>query len=245
MNQQEGKEEIIMKMQMTEKDKKLLIFLSIFVIVVCIGYWGIYPVIKDISNLQEDIEDQEDLKSENEFKRSELPGLQADNAEMEAQILTARKQFFPMMETDEIDDYITGIALEHGLFAYNLSISIDHDESTLAPYQFSEKALKPQENPEGDMILESDMSDLPLSGEEAMPVTTGIHVANISLRLDGEKEELLRLIDELSVSEYKLRLRKYSWGEERSVEYGENMEDFEVIIKSVLNLDIEIYMCEE
>ena len=37
-----NKEEIIMKLEMTQKDKNLLIMLSIFVIVVCIGYWGIY-----------------------------------------------------------------------------------------------------------------------------------------------------------------------------------------------------------
>ena len=42
----QNKEGIVMKLEMTQKDKNLLIMLSIFVIVVCIGYWGIYPVVK-------------------------------------------------------------------------------------------------------------------------------------------------------------------------------------------------------
>ena len=41
MSAMQNKEGIVMKLEMTQKDKNLLIMLSIFVIVVCIGYWGI------------------------------------------------------------------------------------------------------------------------------------------------------------------------------------------------------------
>ena len=36
-----------MKTQMTERDKKLLVGMFIFVIIVAIGYWGIIPQIKE------------------------------------------------------------------------------------------------------------------------------------------------------------------------------------------------------
>ena len=44
-----------MKFEITERDKKLLVMLSIFVIVVCIGYWGIYPVMKEKKKLGKEI----------------------------------------------------------------------------------------------------------------------------------------------------------------------------------------------
>ena len=40
-----------MKTQMTERDKKLLVGMFIFVIIVAIGYWGIIPQIKAYNKL--------------------------------------------------------------------------------------------------------------------------------------------------------------------------------------------------
>ena len=51
-----------MKLEMTQKDKNLLIMLSIFVIVVCIGYWGIYPVVKGIVNTNKEIATQKERR---------------------------------------------------------------------------------------------------------------------------------------------------------------------------------------
>ena len=54
-----------MQMQMTEKDKKLIVFLAIFVILVAGGYWGIYPVVSNIFSVQEQIEDEKALQDMN------------------------------------------------------------------------------------------------------------------------------------------------------------------------------------
>lgn len=222
-----------MKMELTAKDKKLLIFLSLFVIVVCIGYWGILPVVKDTSKIKKDIEAEEELKKENQNKINELSFIEADNETKEQEILDSRKQFFPMMDTDEVDDYITNIALSHGVFAYNLSVSTEAKEADLDPYQFSEKANLSDE--------ESSSSE----DGEGDDVSTGIYVYDVSVRYDGDKEELVKIIDELSSVGYKLRVCSYSWDEEQSIVYGDTYEDFEIITNSILNLELEIYMCEE
>lgn len=62
-----------MKLEMTQKDKNLLIMLSIFVIVVCIGYWGIYLVVKGIVNTNKEITTQKETKEENELKLTQVP----------------------------------------------------------------------------------------------------------------------------------------------------------------------------
>ena len=51
-----------MKFEMTERDKKLLIFLSVFLIVVCIGYWGLYPIVKDIKKTDKKIQTEKDIE---------------------------------------------------------------------------------------------------------------------------------------------------------------------------------------
>lgn len=61
------------------KDKNLLIMLSIFVIVVCIGYWGIYPVVKGIVNTNKEIATQKETQEENELKLTQVPMMEADN----------------------------------------------------------------------------------------------------------------------------------------------------------------------
>ena len=45
-----------MQMTMTEKDKKLIVFLSIFVIIVAMGWWGIRPALKAAKETKEEIE---------------------------------------------------------------------------------------------------------------------------------------------------------------------------------------------
>ena len=92
-----------MKLEMTQKDKNLLIMLSIFVIVVCIGYWGIYPVVKGIVNTNKEIATQKETQEENELKLTQVPMMEADNERFSNEIQGVRESFFPMMESAEID----------------------------------------------------------------------------------------------------------------------------------------------
>lgn len=126
-----------MKLEMTEKDKRLLIMLSIFVIVVCIGYWGVYPVIKDIIDMDKQIEEQKLVKEDNQYKLTQIPMLEADNDSWKEDIQSVRKSFFPMMKSADIDEYFTDMVLGYGLSAYDLSIQISADETDLEPYIYS------------------------------------------------------------------------------------------------------------
>ena len=50
-----------MKVELTQRDKKLLTFLGVFVIIVCIGYWGILPQIKAANDYEDEIAEEEVL----------------------------------------------------------------------------------------------------------------------------------------------------------------------------------------
>lgn len=230
-----------MKMEMTEKDKKLLVMLAVFIIVVCIGYWGVYPIIKDIRTINESMLEQEDIRSINELKLSQVALMEADNANLESDITNARSAFFPMMTSAEIDRYFTDMVLSYGLYSYDLNIKMPTEETDLKPYQYSEKAtVQDEEASEGTTSAASD--ELIFDDD----VMTGIYTANISMRLGGDEKKLNQLVDDLSGSEKKLRVSRYSWSEERSMAYDSEEEgEYSIQIESVLTIELEIYMYEE
>ena len=241
-----------MKFEMTERDKKLLVFLSVFVIVVCIGYWGVYPVIKDINKTNEKIQTEKDLQDMNELKVSQLPMIEAETEKMEEEILVARQNYYEMMTSDEIDKHFTGLALSSGLYLYDLNISVSSEPTSLSPYQYSEKALNEEVN---DYEFEDETDDDEEASEDEVDreenVSIGIYTSTISLKVGGDEKKLISFLDSFCNTDKKLRVVNYSFSEERSIEYntsdenGEGTEGYEIKNNKVLSITFEIYMCEE
>jgi hypothetical protein len=236
------------EMKMTEKDKKLLVFLGVFVVVVCFSYWGIRPFVKDIIEINDQMADDEDIKQEYDLKLSELPLLQADNEKLEENIVAVRETYFSMMTSDEIDKYLTNMVLSYNLYSYDLSISMPNDLCTLEPYQYSNKALygdtdKTEDDEDEDISLE-DEEEAEDDDEDEDAVNTGIYTAQVTLKLGGAQEDLTRLVDDLSNTDQKLRISSYSYNTTQSVENGGDG-SYTVIENRTLNITLEIYMCEE
>lgn len=249
-----------MKFEMTERDKKLLVFLSVFVIVVCIGYWGVYPVIKDINKTKEKIQTEKELQEMNELKVGQLPMIEAETEKMEEDILKARSNYYEIMTSNEIDKYFTNMVLSSGLYSYDLGISILTDPTDLEPYQYSEKALGQEvddyyyEDSEGsaeDYMNDSDEAGDDLSEDGDSNAATGIYTASITMKVGGEEEKLISFLDSLCNTDKKLRIVNYSFSEERSIEYNSSEDDdeadngYEIKNNIILNVTFEIYMCEE
>lgn len=224
-----------MKMEMTQRDKKLLVFLTLFVIIVGIGYWGIYPMIKDIMSYNTKIEEAEELKAINERKLQELPVLEKESERITRVIADAKKDYYPMMTSDEIDKLFTGMALDYNLYAYQMDIKISDEQALVEPYVYSEKKAIQDSEEEN-----TDTQSLP---------ATGIYAAQITMRLGSDDEEVLqKYIDDLSASQQKQLIQNYSFSESHSnkVEMLENGRyDVEVVYEKILNITMDIYMCQE
>lgn len=225
-----------MKNKMTERDKKLLIFLALFVIVVGIGYWGVYPKIKHIISYNEEIQDAYDLKAVNEIRIAELPMLESENQRIEQQIAEAKADYYPMMTSDEIDKMFTGKALDYDLYAYNMDIRTEEEETSLPPYSYS--VVNEETDEDTDMTEEETKNTVP----------TGIHTVHITMKLgSSEEENLQRFINDLSSDKAKHLIREYSWENNRRNELVtyENGYDIRTDYETILNISIDIYMCEE
>lgn len=230
--------------EMSEKDKRLLVFLGIFVVIVCFGYWGIRPIVNKIMEIDEDIVDAESVQQTNERKIAELPLLQADNEKMEQSITEARNNYFSMMSSDEVDRYFTDMVLTYQLDAYDLNIQMPEDNCDLEPYQYSEKYLMPEEvdvSLIGKKSSDDEDEDEDIEEDE---VENGIYMASVTMRLGGAQNDLTRLIDDLSNSTQKLRLASYSYATQQSILNGVDGA-YELQENRVLNITVEIYMCED
>ena len=250
-----------MKFEMTERDKKLLIFLSVFLIVVCIGYWGLYPIVKDIKKTDKKIQTEKDIEELNQLKVSQLSIIETENENMNKEIAAARENYYPIMSSNEIDKQFTNMVLTSGLYSYDLSISISKEATNLAPYQYSKKALgmpaeeemiESSENVSAEDYLneEEDSDDEEIFTEDDY-ASTGIYTAVVTMKVGGEESKLIAFLDSLCNTDKKLRIVRYDFSEERSIEYNESdesedgAEGYDIKTNMILNVTFEIYMCEE
>ncbi len=231
-----------MQTEMTERDKRLIVALSIFVIVVAIAYWGIRPALKDIKAINKDIEEQQEIEKINEKKLSMLTLYQAMQEEYLAEVDTKTEQFYPMMNSDEIDKLFTLEVLKRGFSSYDLAIAIDDMPVDMEPYMYSELAAAIEtgestdtyENVSEESLLpgadkkedeSEDENEDNDSGEsedasELLPenVNTDIYSATVTMRLGGDKKALENYIDDLYKTDKKLLVNSYAWSEDVTID---------------------------
>lgn len=239
-----------MKIELTQRDKKLLTFLAVFVIVVLVGYYGILPQIKAAAEYKDDIEEQELIRDVNDQKIMQLVFVEDNNNELEKLITGAKENYYPMMDSDAIDHLITNKVIdEYGLMSYDLTIS-ERELASLGPYMYSNKAITGESKARQKALstaastISEDGTTLFAEIAEADSQTTGIYSVTVSMKLGGKMRNIERLLDDLAYSDKKLRLVDYSVSTEETVIPHDDGKE-EVLTSDILNLTVELYMCQE
>lgn len=127
-----------MKNSISSRDKKLLLFMFLFVVIVGIGYWGVYPQIKAFINLESEIDEEEVKQSINEKKVANLVLVESLCEEYEESMANNKEKFFDRMSEADIDLLLTGKAIKHKLESFNLNIMIPENPSDRKAYRFSQ-----------------------------------------------------------------------------------------------------------
>ena len=229
-----------MKTTMTERDKKLLLGMFIFVIVVAIGYWGIIPQLKAYNKLGTKIDKEEVTKNVNEQKVSNLIFVESMCEEYEETMAENRAKFYDMMSEAEIDFILTTKAVNHNLEAYSLSIDIPNSPSDRMAYIYSDlyKDQLEWESQRELLYLDEDVEEDDLLGtgddkkddddeeeEETVDIfgntdivgeNTDVYVAKVTLSLGGDEADLKAFLDEIMASDKKILITSFSWGEYRT-----------------------------
>ena len=166
-----------MTLKLTERDKKLLVFLAIFLIIVGIGAGVIYPLFTWSKSLDEELSTQKQLQVENEQKVSRVITMEMGKKEMEQEIEQTRKEFYSMMDSDKIDKMLTEYALSRSVTVTNLDISMPKSGSytQLADYSQGDST-----NNTGDT-------------EAGTPTYDGVYTASIQISMSGSQDALHRV----------------------------------------------------
>lgn len=211
--------------KLTAKDKKLLYGLSIFVIIVVIGRWGIFPLAKEIRQTKVKLEKEEETRKAYEEKIEKIPALLAQKEELEEAGKDKKSKYYPIMTGGEVDQYLTEMATGYGLMAYQLEIDIPKENGVLTSYgeeQSSEELLYQQE-------WEDDI---------------GVHIAQVSMRLIGKKKDMQCMVDDLYASDKMHRIRSINYSSTREVVGDENGTSG-IKESTVLDISLEMYMCDK
>lgn len=229
-----------MKTTMTDRDKKLLLGMFIFVIVVAIGYWGIIPQIKAYNKLGTKIDKEEVTKSVNEQKVSNLIFVESMCEEFEEAMAENKAKFFDRMTEAEVDFMLTTKAVNHNLEAYSLSIDIPTKPSGRMAYIYSDlykqqlvwererkKSDLDEEDEEDDLLGtgssdKKDKKDKSSKEDETVDIfgdtdtvgqNTDIYAAKVTISLGGDEADLKAYLNEIMASEKKILITSFSWGE--------------------------------
>ncbi len=157
-----------MQTQMTERDKKLLYILGFVVIIAIFGLGAIRPIYNKISKTNKEIskvkEDYDNMK----MKIMRVDTIKTYVDTMDKNVESLSSIYLPMMNSSQIDKYITDKALNNKLLVTSLNIEMPSEFVLLEPYKYSvaqkekeakEAAEKEEAGAETDEVSVTENSD--------------------------------------------------------------------------------------
>ena len=210
-----------MTLKMTERDKKLLVFLMIFVMIVGIGAGVLYPLLDKSQSLREELTEAELEKMEKEQKVKALPELKNKITVARKELVKAQEDFYELMPSTEIDKMLTEMALALGLQVNDLVISMPKAGESAALINYG-------------TILEQKM--LQSMGQEAdsqageSEAFAGLYMAEVQMTMKGSRDALQSMLDQCAQLEPKMRIAELLW--KKNDKEG----------NYTLSLDLDLYM---
>jgi type II secretory pathway component PulM len=238
-----------MTANMTDKDKKLLIFLAFFAVVAIFGFLIIRPLVQKNAEMIVKVSELEDQKTEFERKKKELPMLRVQNTENQQEISKLKSGFEDMMQSQEIDNLLTEKALAAGLMASDLSIEMPKEPLKLDVYANSSIALAAEPTTEETTYIKKAEADADAVAEAAgtsdteekkskkgseIGQQTLVSAADIKMTMKGSIDTLKQVVDDYSNNTPAIRVSGVSWSTPR-----EEGGDYSV------ELSLQINMCEK
>ena len=219
-----------MNLTLTERDKKLLGLTACLAVLAVFGVHLIRPALAE----------QEALKSEYEAARQEQQEYQAQLdaraalddsiAQNEAALRTAGEPYYPDgLETRQMDDIITGLALKNGLFPQSLTLT-EAVPGAVRAYLAVQEQADGSASPAEAAEQTGDTPDAPQTG--------GVYIGAATLSAQGDVSQWLHFLDEVERSCKGLRVTNFSISD---YDYVEN--NTQAVSTSLITGTLEIYLC--
>ncbi len=214
-----------MSFKLTDRDKKLLYWLGLFLIAFALWYLVIKPLQEKNAGLEGLIAAARQQSRDWVQKAEGLNSLRAAYSEEEALNRSLNVNFYENLSASRIDRLLTGLALKNRL-RVNLFTTGISAKNSLAPYVYSD-------------IYDSEAA-------EGQPLK-GICISEVCLEVSGNKADIYKLVDSLGRLKA-VRIKALVWwpyyytDEESRYIYRHLYFDGEG--QSALRLELELYMLD-
>ena len=226
-----------MNIVVTERDKKLLRLVACLVIIVIFGMYLIRPAMENHETLQNEYDAAEQKQQEYQTQIAALATIDDIIAQNEAALNTASEKYYKGdLETRQMDDIITGIALENGLFPQSLTRT-EAAPGAVSAYLAEQEAAQTDSSADTSSDAESADSTDDTSAAPVQPVNC-VYIGTATISAQGAVTQWLNFLDEVEHRYKGLRVTNFSIAD---YDYVEN--NTQAVSTNLITGTLEIYMC--
>lgn len=243
-----------MNLTVTERDKKLLGLTACLAILAVFGVHLIRPALAEQEALGGEYEAALRKQQEYQAQIDARAALDDSIARNEAALKTAGEPYYPDgLETRQMDDIITGLALKNGLFPQSLTLTEavpgavsaylavqEQADGSAAPAEAADQTGEAPDAPQTDGSAAPADEDADQTGEtpDAPQTGGGVYIGTATLSAQGDVSQWLHFLDEVERSCKGLRVTNFSISD---YDYVEN--NTQAVSTSLITGTLEIYLC--
>lgn len=238
-----------MNLTLTERDKKLLGLTACLAILAVFGVHLIRPALAEHEALGSEYEAALQKQQEYQAQIDARAALDDSIAQNEAALKTAGEPYYPDgLETRQMDDIITGLALKNGLFPQSLTLT-EAVPGAVRAYLAVQEQADGSAAPAEDADQTGETPDAPQTDSSAAPAEDadqadapqtdgGVYIGTATLSAQGDVSQWLHFLDEVERSCKGLRVTNFSISD---YDYVEN--NTQAVSTSLITGTLEIYLC--
>ena len=243
-----------MNLTLTERDKKLLGLTACLAILAIFGVHLIRPALAEQEALGGEYEAALRKQQEYQAQIDARAALDDSIAQNEAALKTAGEPYYPGgLETRQMDDIITGLALKNGLFPQSLTLTEavpgavsaylavqEQADGSAAPAEDADQTSEAPEAPQtdGSAAPADEAADQTGEAADAPQTGGGVYIGTATLSAQGDVCQWLHFLDEVERSCKGLRVTNFSISD---YDYVEN--NTQAVSTSLITGTLEIYLC--
>lgn len=242
-----------MNLTVTERDKKLLGLTACLAILAVFGVHLIRPALAEQEALKSEYEAALQKQQEYQAQIDARAALDDSIAQNEAALKTAGEPYYPDgLETRQMDDIITGLALKNGLFPQSLTLTEavpgavsaylavqEQADGSAAPAEGADQTGETPDAPQtDDSAAPAEDADQTGEAPDAPQTGGGVYIGTATLSAQGDVSQWLHFLDEVERSCKGLRVTNFSISD---YDYVEN--NTQAVSTSLITGTLEIYLC--
>ena len=230
-----------MNIVVTERDKKLLRLVACLAIIVIFGMYLIRPAMEKHETLQNEYDAAEQKQQEYQTQIAALATIDDIIAQNEAALNTASEKYYKGdLETRQMDDIITGIALENGLLPQSLTLT-EAAPGAVSAYLAEQEAA--QTDGSADTSSDAESADSTADSTDDTSATliqpvNYVYIGNATISAQGAVTQWLNFLDEVEHRYKGLRVTNFS-----IADYDYVANNTQAVSTNLITGTLEIYMC--